>query len=92
MMALAVLLVINGLEGVRYQTGTYALFVACLTTVLSPFPLAGIPGFFAFCGGIASAVDTVTCKTVSIFSLSPSLDRDSYQFPDCIIQLRGIGR
>jgi hypothetical protein len=65
MIALAALLVQNGLVGVRYETGTYGLFVACVTTLLSPFPLAIIPGFFAFCGGIASAVDTVTCKSVS---------------------------
>jgi hypothetical protein len=65
MIALASLLVAHGLQGVRWTTSTYSLFVACLTIAAAPFPVAAIPGFFALWGGIASAVDTVTCKSVS---------------------------
>jgi hypothetical protein len=69
MIALASLLTSNGLVGVRWTTATYGLFVGCAVLVTSPLPLAAIPGFFAFCGGIASAIDTNTCKAVRALHL-----------------------
>lgn len=54
---------------IAYATGTYGLFVACATLVLAPFPLAVIPGFFAFCGGIASGIEATNCDVRLYFPL-----------------------
>lgn len=70
MIALAALDMAHPLDGVRDTTDNYALFVGCLTLVLCWVPLPILPGFFAFGAGIASAVDTVTCKSVSKTLLS----------------------